>query len=90
MAVSVVDYVASGVDHEVRPTEDAGVMGVVGTLPAVATSRTRICIRTTRVRTSRQVDTAERMMVAMLEGTVVAMVQGVSSQNPVNKSWFAM
>ncbi len=89
-AVSVVDYVASGVDYEVRPTEDAQGMGVVDTLPAVATFRTRICIKTTRARTSRRVDTAERMMGGILEGTVAGTVRGVTSQSQANKSWFAM
>jgi hypothetical protein len=96
--VSVVDCVASVVDYEARPMEDAEVMDVVvGTLLAVATSRTRICIRITRVRTSRRVDTVERMMGGLLEGTVLVMargrgrgpVRGVTSQSPVNKSWFA-
>ncbi len=70
VAVSVVDCVASVVDYEAHPMEDAEVMDVVGTQLAVATSRTRICIRITRVRTSRRVDTAvERMMEVLLEGT---------------------
>jgi hypothetical protein len=91
-AVSVVDYVASVVDYEARPMEDAEeVMDVVGMLLAVATSRTRICIRITRVRISRREDTAvERMMEDLLEGTVVVMARRVTSQqSPVNKSWFA-
>jgi hypothetical protein len=90
-AVSVVDCVACVVDYEARPMEDAEVMDVVGTLLAVATSRTRICIRITRVRTSRRegVDTVERMMGGILEGTVVVIARGVTSQSPVNKSWFA-
>jgi hypothetical protein len=97
--VSVVDCVASVVDYEARPMEDAEVMDVVvvGTLLAVATSRTRICIRITRVRTSRRVDTVERMMGGLLEGTVLVMARGlglgpgrgVTTQSPVNKSWFA-
>jgi hypothetical protein len=87
-AVSVVDCVASVVDYEARPMGDAEVMDVVGTL-LVGTSRTRICIRITRVRTSRRVDTAvERMMGGLLEGTVVVLARRVSSQSPVNKSWF--
>jgi dihydroxyacid dehydratase/phosphogluconate dehydratase len=61
-AVFVVDCGASGVAYEVQPMEDAVGMGVVGMLPAVATSRTRTYTRTTWVRTSRWVDTAERMM----------------------------
>jgi hypothetical protein len=96
-AASVVDCVASVVDYEARPMEDAEVMDVVvvavvvGMLLAVATSRTRICIRITRVRTSRRVDTAvRRMMGDLLEGTVVVMARGLSSQSPVNRSWFAM
>ena len=91
--VSVVDCVASVVDYEAHPMEDAEVMDVEGMLLAVAISRTRICIRITRVRTSRRVDTVEHMRVGSLEleGTaVVAMVaRGVTSQSPVNKSWFA-
>jgi hypothetical protein len=93
-AVSVVDCVASVADYEARPTEeDAEVMDVVVTLLVVATSRTRICIRITRDRTSRRVDTVERMMGGLLEGTVLVMARararGVTSQSPVNKSWFA-
>ena len=93
-AVSVVDCVASVVvvDYEARPMEDAEVMDVVGTLLAVGTSRTRICIRITRVRTSRLADTAvERMpmMGGSLEGTVVVLARRDSSRSPVNKSWFA-
>ena len=90
-ADSVVDYVASVVDYEARPMEDAEVMDVVGTLLADATSRTRICIRITQVRTSKRVGTAvERMKGDLLEGTVVVMVRRVTSQqSPVNKSWFA-
>ena len=87
--VSVVDCVAPVVDYEAPPMEDAEVMGVVGTLLAVATSRTRICIRITRVQTNRQVDTAERMMVGMLEATVVVIARGVTSQSQANKLWFA-
>ena len=90
VAVSVVDCVASVVDYEARPMEDTEVMDVVGMLLAVATSRTRICIRITRVRTSRRVDTVvERMMGGLLEGTVVVMARRVTRQSPVNKSWFA-
>lgn len=89
-AVSVVDCVASVVDYEARPMEDAVVMDVVGTLQAAAISRTRICIRITRVRTSRRVVTVEPMRGGILEGTVVVMARGVTSQSPVNKSWFAM
>jgi hypothetical protein len=88
-AVSVVDCVASVVDYEARSTEDAEVMDVVGTLLAVVTSRTRICIRITLVQTSRRVDTVERMMGGMLEGIVVVIARGVTRQSPVNKSWFA-
>ena len=88
-AVSVVDYVASVVDYEARSMEDVEVMDVAGTLLAVATSRTRICIRITRVRTSRRVVTVERMMGGILEGTVAVMARGVTRQSPVNKSWFA-
>lgn len=84
--VSAVVCGASEVAYEVRPTEDA--VGVVGMLPAVATSRTRTCTRITRVRTSRRADTPERMMGGMLEGMVVVMARGVTSQSPVNKSWF--
>ena len=96
--VSVVDCVASVVvvvvvvDYEAHPMEDAEVMDVGGTLLAVATSRTRICIRTTRVRTSRRVDTVEHMrgVSLELEVTAVAMVaRAVTNQSPVNKSWFA-
>src|SRR6267154_2661282 len=88
--VSVADCVASVVDYEARPMEDAVVMDVVGTLLVVATSRTRICIRITRVRTSRLVDTAvQHMMGRLLEGTVVIMARRVTRQIPVNKSWFA-
>ena len=54
--VSLVDCVASVVDYETHPMEDAEVMYVEGT---VATSRIRICIRITLVRTSRRVDTVE-------------------------------
>ena len=86
--VSVVDCVASVVDYEAR-SEDAEVMVVAGTLLAVATSRTRICIRITRVRTSRQVDTAARMMGDMREGTAVVLARGVMSRSPANKLWFA-
>jgi hypothetical protein len=85
---SAVDCVGS-VDYEARTMEDV-VMDVVGTLLAVAISRTRICIRITRVRTSRRVDTVERMMRGIPVGTVVVMARGVTSQSPVNKSWFAM
>ena len=94
--VSVVDCVASVVvvvvDYEAHPMEDAEVMDVGGTLLAVATSRTRIYIRTTRVRTSRRVDTVGHMrgVSLELEVTAVAMVaRAVTSQSPVNKSWFA-
>ena len=88
--LSVVGCVAPVVDYGARPTEDAELMDVVDTLLVVATSRTRICIRITRVRTSRRVDTVERMMGGMLEGTVAAvMAREGSRQSPVNKSWFA-
>ena len=87
--VSVADCVASVVDYEARPMEDAVVMDVVGTLLVVATSRTRICIRITPVRTSKRADMVERMMERMLEGIVVVMARGVTSQSLVNKSWFA-
>jgi hypothetical protein len=50
--------------------EDAMIMGVMGMLPAVATVRTRTCTRTTRVRTSRWVDTARHMW-DIQEGMVV-------------------
>ena len=90
VAVFVVDCVASVVGYEARLTEDAVVMDVVGTLQAAATSRTRICIRITRVRTSRRVVTVEPMRGGILEGIVVVMARGVTSQSPVNKSWFAM
>jgi hypothetical protein len=89
VVVSVVGCVASVVDYEARTMEDAEVMDVVGTLLGVAISRTRICIRITRVRTNRRVDTVERLMGGMLVGTVVVMARGVTSQSPVNKSWFA-
>jgi hypothetical protein len=85
-AVSVVDCVACVVDYEARSMEDAEVMDVVGTLLAVASSRTRICIRITRARSSRRVDTVERMMGGMLEGTVAVMARGATIQSPVNKS----
>ena len=88
-AVSVVDCAVSVVDYEVHPMEDVVVMDVVGTLLVVATSRTRICIRITRVQTSRRVDTVERMRGVMLEGIVVVMAQEDTSQSPVNRSWFA-
>jgi hypothetical protein len=85
----VVDCGAYGVAYEVRPTEDAVGMGVVGMPLAVATSRTRTCTRTTRVRTSRRVDTADRMRGGTLEVSVVVMARGLTSQSPVNRSWFA-
>jgi hypothetical protein len=88
-AVSVVDCVASVVDYEGRSLEDAEVMDVVGTLLGVASSRIRICIRITRVRTSRRLDTVERMIGGLLEGTMMVIAQGVTRQSPVNKSWFA-
>ena len=84
---AAVSVVACVVDYEARSMEDVVGMDVVGTLLAVATSRTRICIRITRVRTSRRVDTVDRMMGGIL--IVVVMAQGVSSQSPVNRLWFA-
>ena len=89
VVVTAVGCVALVVDYEARPMEDAEVMGVVGTLLAVATSPTRIYIRITRVRTSRRVDTVERMMGDILEGTVVVMAREVTIQSPVNRSWSA-
>jgi hypothetical protein len=88
-AVSAVDCVASVADYEARHMEDEEVMDVVGTLLVVATSRTRICIRITPVRTNKRADMVERMMERMLEGIVVVMARGVTSQSLVNKSWFA-
>jgi len=84
---AAVSVVACVVDYEARSMEDVVGMDVVGTLLAVATSRTRICIRITQVRTSRRVDTVDRMMGGIL--IVVVMAQGVSSQSPVNRLWFA-
>jgi hypothetical protein len=89
-AVFAVGCVASVVDYEARHMEDEEVMDVVGTLLAVATSRTRICIRIIPVRTSKRAVMVERMMERMLEGIVVVMARGVTSQSLVNKSWFAM
>ena len=87
---SAVDCAGSVADYEARTMEDAEVMDVVGTLLAAAISRTRICIRTTQVRTSRRLDTVDHMMGGILVGTVVVMVRGVTRRSPVNKSWFAM
>ena len=89
VAVTVVGCVASVVDCEARSMEDAELMDVVVTLLALATSRTRICIRIISVRTNRRVVTVERTMGGILEGTVVVMARGVMRQSPVNKSWFA-
>ena len=86
VVVSVVDCVASVVDYEARSMEDAEVMDVAGT---VAASRNRICIKITRVRSSRRVGTVEHMMEGILAGTVVVMARGATRQNLVNKSWFA-
>jgi hypothetical protein len=90
-AVSVVDCEACGVAYEVRPTEDAVGMGVVGIMPALAAFRSRTCTRSIRVRTSKQADMAGHMKEDILEveGTVVVMAQGVTRQSPVNKLWFA-
>jgi hypothetical protein len=87
--VSVADCGGCGAACEVRPTVGEVVMGVVGMPPVAATFQTRICTRITRVRTNKQVDTVERMMQVILEVTVVVMGQGVLSQSPVNRSWFA-
>jgi hypothetical protein len=75
----------------VHPTVGAEVMGAVGMPLVAATSRTRICTRTTQVRNNRRVDTVEQHMKAvMVAATVVVMGRGVMSQSRVNKSWFAM
>ena len=85
-AVSVVDCGACEVAYEVRPTEGAVGLGAVVILPEVATSRTRTCTRTTRVRTSKRL---VMVMEGILEGTLVVMAQGFTRQSPVNKLWFA-
>jgi hypothetical protein len=64
-------------------------MGVVGIALVPVTSQTRICTRIIRVRTHRQVDTVELTKGVMLRVTVVVLGREVTSQSPVNKSWFA-
>jgi hypothetical protein len=74
----------------VRLTVGVEVMGAVGMPPVAATSRIRICTKTTQVQNNRRVDTVGRMKAVMVAATVVVMGRGVMSQSRVNKSWFAM
>ena len=104
MVVSVVGCGGFEVAYEVRPTVGVEVMGVVGMPLVAATSRTRICTKTTQVRNNKRVDTVEHMkrvmvvvvvvvvvaVAAVVVVTVVVTGRGVISQSRVNKSWFAM
>ena len=91
MVVSAVGCGGSEVACEVRPTVGVEVMGAVGGMPLVAaTSRTRICTKTTQVRNNKRVGTVEHMKGVTVVVTVVVMERGVMIQSRVNKSWFAM
>jgi hypothetical protein len=88
--VSAVGCGGSEAACAVQPTVGVEVMGAVGMPLVAATSRTRICTKTTQVRNNRRVDTVEHMKAVMVAATVVVMGREVTSQSRVNKSWFAM
>lgn len=91
MVVSAVVCGGSEVACEVRPTVGVEVMGAVGMPLVAATSRTRICTKTTQVRNNKRVDTVEHMKGGVtVVVTVVVMGREVMIQSRVSKSWFAM